>query len=93
MKHRTTPALLVVVALLLALNFAAQLPWPTAQAQQPEMAMQPPPRLVGMTTTGCCGDKVLRLWSDGVVESRPFSDSHQAWPRQSEWQEVVPFLP
>ena len=89
MKYRTTPALLVVVALLLALNLAAQLPWPTAQAQQlqpdREMAMQPPPRLVGIATP--YNSVMVRMWSDGVVEWRYLSHPAQ-WA--SEWQEVVP---
>ncbi len=87
MRHRTTTALLVVVALLLALNLAAQLPWPTAQAQlQPEMAMQPPPRLVGVTTAYT--NVVIRLWSDGLVEKRQLLAAHQ-W-NQDEWQEFEP---
>ena len=88
MKHRTTPALLVVVALLLAHNLAAQLPWPTAQAQlQPEMAMQPPPRLVGMAVTNLV---VHRMWSDGVVEHRTLSHPYWWNPATPEWLEVVP---
>ena len=84
MKHRTTPALLAVVALLLALNLAAALPWPTALAQlQPEMAM-PPPRLVGMTRDG---HMVLRLWSDGIVERRQINTSRKWWV-EPEWTEV-----
>ncbi len=87
MKHRTTPALLVVVALLLALNLAAQLPWPTAQAQlQPEMAMQPPPRLLGIAFA-TQHNMVLRMWSDGVVERRKLLNNLQ-W--LDEWLELVP---
>ncbi len=70
-KHRTTPALLAVVALLLALNLAAQLPWPTAQAQQlqPEMAMQRPPpvQAVAFAIDGA-QQQIYRLWSDGLLE-------------------------
>ena len=88
MKHRTTPAMLAVVALLLALNLAAQLPWPTAQAQlQPEIAMQPPPRLVGIATVGTSSDRVLRLWSDGVVEWRRLNYTFVEWSGV-EWQVV-----
>ncbi len=88
-KERTTHALLVVVAVLLALNLAAQLPWPTAQAQQPEMAMQPPPRLLGMATKG---DMVLRLWSDGIVERRTIVTSYRWWvdPERTEVPDSQP---
>ncbi len=79
-RPRTTHALLVVVAVLLGLNLAAALPWPTAQAQlQPEMAMQPPPRLVGMATAGTGSNTVLRLWSDGVVEWRKLASGGFKW--------------
>ncbi len=90
MKHRTTHVLLVVVAVLLALNLAAGLPWPTAQAQQPEFAMQPPPRLVAMTASRIARTEFVmhRMWSDGVVEWRQMA-SYLQW-RQDEWQDVVP---
>lgn len=70
MRHRTTHALLVVVALLLALNLAAALPWPTAEAQQlqPEMAMQQQPaRAVAFAIDGS-QQQIYRLWSDGLLE-------------------------
>ena len=86
-RQRTTHALLAVVAVLLALNLAAELPWPTAQAQ-PEMAM-PPPRLVAMAWSGGI---TYRMWSDGVVEFRRMSIAAGVsfWhPSDSEWREVV----
>ena len=95
MKHRSTPALLAVVALLLALNLAAALPWPTAQAQDEVQLWPPPqPRLVGMTIINLRSNDVIlrvhRLWSDGVVEWRRLSDSATWDPTTPEWQEVVP---
>ena len=97
MKHRTTHALLVVVALLLALNLAAALPWPTAQAQDEVQLWPPPqPRLVGMTTPSVMsshnitGPVVHRMWSDGVVEWRRLRGPTWWDHRTPEWQEVVP---
>ncbi len=72
MKHRTTPALLVVVALLLALNLAAQLPWPTAHAQEPQVWPPPPVEIIQISsvTTGFNNDvqRIYRLWSDGTID-------------------------
>ena len=74
MKHRTTPALLVVVALLLALNLAAALPWPTAQAQdEPEVWPPPVVKVVQISGAAAISDhrrinRVYRLWSDGTIE-------------------------
>ena len=71
-NHHTTPTLLVVVALLLALNLAAQLPWPTAQAQDEVQLWPPPPvKIIQISTavTGTTGDhRLYRLWSDGTIE-------------------------
>ena len=71
MKHRTTPALLAVVAVLLALNLAAALPWPTAQAQDEPQVWPPPVEIIQIS--GVMGDsrfenRIYRLWSDGTIE-------------------------
>ena len=74
MKHRTTPALLAVVALLLALNLAAALPWSTAQAQDEVQLWLPPvPRIIQISSVGYHTgsrheNKLYRLWSDGMIE-------------------------
>ena len=87
MKHRTTPTLLAVVALLLALNLAAALPWPTAQAQD-EVELWPPPPgvephivawefnhvLKARNNSGTVPvSAILRQWSDGVIEVATWS--------------------
>ena len=75
-RFRTTHALLVVVALLLALNLAAALPWPTAQAQD-EPQVWPPPvvKVVQITAvayfTNNHVNRLYRLWSDGTIEYNP----------------------
>ena len=87
MKHRTTPALLVVIALLLALNLAAALPWPTAQAQEPQV--WPPTVEIIQISANADSDSrqtVYRLWSDGTIEYSKAFDSGRGW---SVWR-VVP---
>ncbi len=90
-KHRTIHALLAVVALLLALNLAAALPWPTAQAQEPQVWPPPPLEVVqisgvGYHTGSRSIDVLYRLWSDGTIESNA---QHSSCPNWCGWR-VVP---
>ncbi len=90
-RHRTTHALLVVVALLLALNLASALPWPTAQAQEPELWPPPVPRIIQISSVGYHTgsrheNKLYRLWSDGVIEANHRFHQWAGW-------EVVPDMP
>ncbi len=75
MKHRTTPTLLAVAVVLLALNLAAALPWPTAQAQDEVQIWPPPPvKIIQISADGLSlggGQtryRLYRLWSDGTIE-------------------------
>lgn len=93
MKQRTIPALLAVVAVLLALNLAAALPWPMAQAQdEPQVWPPPPVRVVAgdvVQLSGGVAFQVVRGWSDGVVQTRQACCSCKECPADWEpWVEV-----
>jgi len=96
MKHRTIPALLAVVALLLALNLAAALPWPTAQAQD-EPQVWPPPQVPEPKVVAVSVDQiwhrahlggndathlwlVTRAWDDGQVDVTTVSAGYTGCP-------------
>ena len=97
MKTPTT-VLLVVIAALLAANLFVNLS-PQVGANPPRTALSGDDDdvvLVGISVWS--GSKVIRLWSDGVVEERqahingPVPNLH--WNAEyPEWVEVVPFAP
>ena len=87
MKNKTTATLLAVVAVLLAANLIVEMNGQEAQAQ-----LIGPPRVVGMTTFNVPSESTWRIWSDGVVEYRPFgndAEGNPCWIPGLDWHEVV----
>ena len=74
MKHRTTPALLVVAVALLSVDLALRLSPPKAVAQEPQVWPPPPVRVIQVSPSGGGGCPIYRLWSDGVIEWATFID-------------------
>ena len=73
-KHRTTHALLVVVAVLLGLNLTLRLSPPEAAGQEFEiLADNARLRVIQVSLTGLGPFPIYRLWSDGVIETAIFA--------------------
>ena len=84
--RRNTTTLLVIIAVLLALNLAVSL----SRRAEAQPRVQVPARLVGITSP-LGVDSVLRAWSDGVVEWRPVvivGIGVPLWVVGSEWDVV-----
>lgn len=80
-RHRTTNALLVVVAVLLGLNLTLRLSPPEAAGQEFDTGQEFDiladgfhPRVIQVSPSAAFAWPVFRLWSDGVIEWAIFAD-------------------
>ncbi len=75
-RHRTTHALLVVIAVLLGLNLTLRLSPPEAAGQEFDIladAQPAHPHVIQVSPSGGGGCAVYRLWSDGAIEWATFN--------------------
>ncbi len=77
-RHRTTHALLVVVAVLLGLNLTLLLSPPEAAGQEFDIRADAPHlRVIQVSPSGGGGCPIYRLWSDGIIERANLTDMTQ----------------
>ena len=76
-RHRTTTAILAVIAFLLAAHLAVMLSGTEAHAQSPDQPGPPTepqePHIVSISAPDY--GTVVRLWSDGVIERNLYNGS------------------
>ena len=95
MQSKPITALLVVIAALLAVNLFVNLS-PQVGASPPRTALSGDDDEAVLVGISVWESRVIRLWSDGVVEERqahidgPVPHWNAEYP---EWVEVVPFAP